>query len=618
MLLDFRNNLRGVAFGITIVIGLIFALTGTGSLFISTPDSESALVVNGSDISEREVLQAVARERSRILNTNPDMDRNLLDDVALRPQAMRQLISREVLIQAANQQDLGVAPSLISDLILDVEQFQTDGKFDEDRFRYAIRSQGYTSSSKFTEMLANQFLVEQLSDGIINSSFVTSAEVLTLATLAEQTRNFEFARLSLQPFKDDISLTEEQIAEYYDNNKQQYMTERKVAIEYIELNAGILLDSSAVSEEDIQARFEQEAASADNTASLRAAHILLTDASQEQIAEVQVKIDANEDFAQLAKDYSQDIASAATGGDLGFTTGDTFPEAFEQALAALEVGQVSAAVETDSGTHFIKLVEIEKSEFLFEDQQQRIAQELKQEAADTLLVEKLEMLKELAFNAENLQEVADDLELQAKVSEPFTQMGGAGIATSPKVVNAAYSADVAEDGYTSEVLDLGDDNYIVLRLQQDFPSRQQSLSEVREGLSQTLISFIAQQNIDDKSAEVSARLISGDSIEAVTSAFGLKRQVVVGGARSTSAVDSEVNAFVFDLSNPRGSVVTETFNTANGDFIAVQLTQVKLSDSDSIDKDREKLIRSIAESATSGKEFTSYQLSLIEQADIVQ
>ena len=50
----------------------------------------------------------------------------------------------------------------------------------------------------------------------------------------------------------------------------------------------------------------------------------------------------------------------------------------------------------------------------------------------------------------------------------------------------------------------------------------------------------------------------------------------------------------------------------------MQLTQVKLSDSDSIDKDREKLIRSIAESATSGKEFTSYQLSLIEQADIVQ
>jgi peptidyl-prolyl cis-trans isomerase D len=77
MLLDFRNNLRGVAFGITIVIALIFALTGTGSLFLSTPDSESAIVVNGADISEREVMQATARERARILNSNPDMDRSL-------------------------------------------------------------------------------------------------------------------------------------------------------------------------------------------------------------------------------------------------------------------------------------------------------------------------------------------------------------------------------------------------------------------------------------------------------------------------------------------------------------------------------------------------------------
>jgi peptidyl-prolyl cis-trans isomerase D len=201
MLLNFRDNMRGVALCITIVIGLIFALTGTGSLFISTPDSESALVVNGDEVSEREVLQAVARERSRILNENPEMDRSLLDDQALRPQAMSQLISREVLIQAASQQKLGVAPSLINELILDVEQFQTDGVFDEDRFRYAIRTQGYTSSSKFTEMLADQFMVEQLSDGIISSSFVTSSEVAILAALADQKRDFEFAPLPISHLK---------------------------------------------------------------------------------------------------------------------------------------------------------------------------------------------------------------------------------------------------------------------------------------------------------------------------------------------------------------------------------------------------------------------------------
>ena len=618
MLLDFRNNMRGVALGITIVIGLIFAFTGTGSLFISTPDSESAIVVNGEEISEREVLQAVARERSRILNENPEMDRSLLDDQALRPQALRQLISREVLIQAAYQQDLGVAPSLINDLILDVEQFQTEGVFDEDRFRYAIRSQGYTSSSKFTEMLADQFLIEQLSDGIINSSFVTASEVALLAALADQKRDFEFARLAYQPFKDAVSLSEEQISTYYDENQAQYMTERKLSVEYIELNQDMLVDSQSVTAEQVQTRFDQEAGSADNSPSLRAAHILLEDSSAELIAEVQGKIDSGEDFAELAKQYSQDVATAETGGDLGFTDGDTFPEPFEQALAALDVGQVSAPVETVSGTHFVKLLEIEKKEFLFEEQQQRITLELQQEAANTVMVEKLEMLKELAFNADNLEEVAKDLELEAKVSEPFSENGGAGVASSSVVVDAAYSPEVAEDGYASEVLDLGDDNYIVLRLKENFPSRQQSLDEVRDGLIDTLTNTIAQENIDAKIAEIKAALDGGDSIQAVTSAFGLESQAVKQGERGNRDIDPEVNNYVFDMAMPRGEAVTDSLTTASGDFVAIQLTAVELADTETMDKERLDVVRNIAETATSGKEFMSYQQALIEQADIVQ
>jgi peptidyl-prolyl cis-trans isomerase D len=618
MLLDFRNNMRGVALGITIVIGLIFALTGTGSLFISTPDSESALIVNGDEISEREVLQAIARERSRILSSSPNTDRALLDDQALRPQVMAQLVGKEVLIQAANQQSLGVAPSLINELILDIEQFQTDGVFDEDRFRYAIRNQGYASSTKFTEMLADQFLLEQLSDGILNTSFVTSGEVASLIAMADQTRSYEFARLAYKPFKDAVNLSEAQITEYYDDNKQAYMTERKLSVEYIELNAEMLLASQSVSDEQVQARFEQEAESADTTPSLRAAHILLSDKDDALIAEIQAKVDADADFTQLVKEYSQDVATAETGGDLGFTTGDTFPEAFEQALAALEVGQVSAPVETESGTHFIKLLEVEKSEFLFEDQKERIAQELQQEAADTLMVEKLEMLKELAFNAENLQEVAQDLELEAKVSQPFSENGGTGVAASPVVVAAAYSPEVAEDGYASEVLDRGDDNYIVLRLQENFPSRQQSLEEVRKTVSQTLTSSISKDALDAKSAEITAALAAGESLEAVAQSFEIKREVVEAGQRSNRAVPPEVNVFAFDLPTPREGIITDDLTTANGDFVVVQLSEVTLGDSSATDEERTKLIRSIAESANSSKEFAAYQQALIEQAKIVQ
>ncbi len=501
---------------------------------------------------------------------------------------------------------------------MDVEQFQTDGKFDEDRFRYAIRSQGYTSSSKFTEMLTDQFLVEQLSDGILNSSFVTASELSSLIALAEQKRSFDYARLAFKPFKDEVALTDTQISDYYQENLLQKMTERKLSVEYIELNSAMLLDQQTVSDEEIQARFEQEQQSAGDNTSLRAAHILLGEANDELIAEIQSKIDAGDDFAQLAKDYSEDVASAENGGDLGFTSGDTFPEAFEQALAGLEVGQVSAPVETESGTHFIKLLEIEKTEFLFEEQSERIAQELKQEAADSLMVEKLENLKEMAFNADNLQEVAEDLALVANVSEPFTVNGGTGIASSSVVVNAAYSPEVADDGYASEVLDLGDDNYVVLKLKEDFPSRQQTLEEVRSSVTNSLTNSIAQDAIDAKAEKIEARLTAGASIKTVADEFGLEITSVEAGERNNPQVDSEVNAYVFELPTPRGAEVKDSFTAANGDFVVAQLTEVVLADTDAVEEARVEQIRSIVETSTRNQEFSSYQETLIDQASIKQ
>jgi hypothetical protein len=113
-------------------------------------------------------------------------------------------------------------------------------------------------------------------------------------------------------------------------------------------------------------------------------------------------------------------------------------------------------------------------------------------------------------------------------------------------------------------------------------------------------------------------LDGGDSVQAVSSAFDLTRQVVEAGERSSKAVDPEVNAYVFDLAMPRDGAINDSFTTANGDFVAIQLTEVQIADAESIDQARLDLIRSIAEKANSGREFTSYQQQLIEQADIVQ
>ena len=74
----------------------------------------------------------------------------------------------------------------------------------------------------------------------------------------------------------------------------------------------------------------------------------------------------------MVSEYSEDFGSVSVGGDLGYTSGDTFPETFEEVVLSLEINEVSAPTKTDSGTHFIKLTDVQTNEYVYEDERDRI------------------------------------------------------------------------------------------------------------------------------------------------------------------------------------------------------------------------------------------------------
>ena len=456
MLDSFRTNMRGIATVIVVIIGGIFAFSGTGTLFVSGTGAESVLIVNDQPVSALRVQQVLSSEKQRILRQNEGLDPALLDDELIRPQVIQQLIARTLIAQSAVGQGFGASSKAVSELILATPGFQAEGRFDQEVFQYMIRNQGFTSAT-FVETVRQDLIIQQFIQGLTNSNFVTDAELANLASFTEQERDYYYLTLPMKPIIDGVQVSEQQVLDHYEQTKVKYQTQVQVSVESIELNAAQLASEQSVSQQQIQARFDQEAESINTADSLQAAHLLLTEPTAEILAEIQAKLDAGSDFAALAKEYSDDFASADSGGDLGFTTGETFPAAFEAALAELEIGQVSAPVETDAGTHFIKLLDRQKESFELATESARIEQELLREAASDLLVEKLEMLKELSFNSETLAEVAADLDLESSVSEPFSRAGGPGVAAFPAVVKAAFSPEVLEDKYASEVLNLGDD-----------------------------------------------------------------------------------------------------------------------------------------------------------------
>ena len=617
MLDSFRTNMRGIALFIVIIIAGIFALTGTGSLFVSGTGSEAVLTVNNESVSALRVQQVLSSEKQRILRQNEGLDPALLDDEIIRPQVIQQLISRKVIAQSAVEQGFGASSKAVSELILATPGFQADGRFDQEVFRYMIRNQGFTSAT-FVETVKEDLLIQQFVQGLTSTHFVTDAELANLASFTEQQRDYYYLTLPMQPIFDTVEITEQQILDHYQQTKLKYQTQEQVSVESIELSAAQLAAEQSVTKQQIQARFDQEAESINMADSLQAAHILLTDPSAETLAEIQAKLDSGSDFAALAKEYSDDFASADSGGDLGFTTGETFPAAFEAALTALEVGQVSAPVATDAGTHFIKLLDRQKESFELASESGRIEQELLREAASDLLVEKLEMLKELSFNSETLAEVAADLNLEANVSEPFSRAGGQGIAAFPAVVKAAFSPEVLEDKYASEVLDLGDDRYVVIKLQQYLPSRQKQLDEVRAGVETNLRQTIARQLLAEQGAALLARLQAGESVEAVAKSAGLQWQAGQKVKRGDRSVNEEVKMAVFQMEAPADKPTIQSFSAANADYIIASLQAVTPGDLSQLSQEQKANLSFAVQSTNSSRDLEAYQASLLAKADIVQ
>ena len=616
MLDSFRHNMKGIAFGIVILIAIVFAFSGIGSLSMSGSGADTAVTVNGEKVTELNVLRAISSEKRRILSENEGLDASLLEDELIRPQVMEQIIGRRLLSQAAKSAGMGVSSRTTSKLLLGTPAFLSDdGRFDQDLYLYTIRAQGYTSGT-FLEMLKDDLLIEQYVRGFVASGFVTGTELDLIASITEQQRNYYYLTLPLQPAVDAVKLSDEQISAYYEANKQRYQAPEQVVIDYIELNPELFSATQSVGEEQVRARYEEQRDSLESTTSRQAAHILLAQPSDAVLAEINEKLAAGESFEALAKEYSEDVGSADFGGDLGYTSGDTFPESFETALAALAVDEVSAPVATDSGTHLIKLLDIQEQIVDFDSERARIEQELISELTDVWLVEKLAKLKELSYNAENLAEIAADLELMAQVSEPFTRAGAVGISANPVVLKAAFSSEVLEDSYASEVLELGGDRYVVVKLNKSIPARQKDLAEVQVAVVASLTDQLARASLAARGAELLARVDSGENVEAVAKAEDLDWQVVLDAKRSTGGINNEVKRFAFQLPATATEDLVESFYTRSGDFVVVALTAVEAGDSSKLSREQKASLSYAGVSSTGGRELQAVQQSLRIGADI--
>ncbi|MAZ70297.1 SurA N-terminal domain-containing protein [Porticoccus sp.] len=621
MLQDFRDNLKGSAKIVLVAIIIVpFALFGVDAIFLSGSSVEEVASVNGETITELRLQQSVALQKQQILNRYEDLDPSMINDEQLRGPVMQQLIRQKAVELAAREQGMAIDDKMIYRLLLEVPDFQVEGKFDAQRYEFVLRQMGYTPNS-YNKLLRADMLNSQFMQGVSNTGFSTERENQLLASITEQTRDFYYLTIPRAPVLEAISITDEEIQSFYESNTDQFMADEQLVVEYIELRPDDLVQEVVVEENVVNDVIEARINAARIKQSRQVAQILLEkqdDGSHlDKISDIQQQLEAGEDFAVLAEQYSEDYSTAEQGGDLGFVQRGDLPESLSVALDSLSVGEVSDLVETDLGVHLVKLLAEKKAELPSRDDiEPGIRRELQRQLALELLPERIEELKDLSYNASSLESVADRLDLTLQVTEPFSRNGGEGLAGKPQVITAAFSEPVLEKGLTSEVLDLADDHVVVLSLRERIPSRLKPLAEVRPRIEQILKKERADRQLMERAETLVARVKGGESIEDVAKQESLQWQVNLDTKRFSGKLNEEIRQWVFSLAEPADSAVVSDLALANGDHVVVSLTRVTEGDFNKLSAEQKQVLSTTVALTAASRDYQAYETLLVEQADI--
>lgn len=631
MLQAIRDRATGwIAWLIVGLIAVTFALWGID--WYLKPDARVfAASINDVEIPVQEYRfakqQQVQRMRAML---GERFDSGITGTPEFKQAVLNRLIEEELLVQAATAAKLTVSDALLAARIHAISDFQEDGTFSQERYQRLLSQQGLTPQ-RFEQQFRRALLINQLAGSISTTSAVVSQDVDQAMRLQGQERKLQYLRIPATTFADEVEVKPEDVEAFYTANKARFVEPERVRVQYLELSADTIAAGMTATEEEIEARYEADKSRLTRDEQRRARHILIQvaeDASEEEVAAARKKAEglvtrlrAGEDFATLAKEFSDDPGSAVEGGDLGlFGKGMMVPE-FEAAAFTLAQDQISDPVRSPFGFHIIQVTEIQPAQVpALAEVREQLRQEAVRHQAEQLFFERAETLAALSFEQpDTLAPAAAQLDLKIQESGWLTASGGEGIGTHPKVVEAAFADDVLRGGNNSPVVEIAPDHVLVLRVLEHQESTQRPLEAVRDTIQATLRNQAEREATQVRGQALVERLQAGAPLD--TLARELQLEVTDAGFVQRSAADHDRQIVAEAFRIPRaadGRIVSGGTMLANGDFVLVQVDEVRDGDLATVDAAARAAFRRNLEQLYGTLETTALLDRLKARAEIVQ
>ncbi len=501
-------------------------LRGTGA---DAASGDTIAKVDGREITTGEFRRSYQAQLQAYRSAyGGNMSEQLLKQLGVDQQILQSMVDERAALSEADRLGISASDEEVRQRIFSMPAFQENGAFiGEQRYQQLLRMQSPPlTPADFEDSVRRSITVEKLRAALTEWIAVNEKELEQEYRRRNDKVKLAVVSFTADTFRNQVNVSDTEVSAYFDAHKNDFKIPEKRKIRYILIDVDALRAKVTIPPADVERAYNNSIEQYTTPEQVRASHILLKTEGKDDAA-VKAKAEdilkqarSGADFAELAKKYSEDEASAKNGGDLDyFGRGRMVPE-FDQAVFAMQPGQISDLVKTQYGYHIIKLVDKKPATT-------RTLAEVRQQITDQLAYERAQaQAADLAQNIEKQISSPSDLDRVAKANGLTVQESGfftrdepiLGLGPAPEVSNRAFDMKQGEvsaalraaRGFVFETVVARQDPYIP------------KLDEVKERVRDEVVKEKAREVSKQKAAEIAAKLKTAPDFEKAAKAAGVE------------------------------------------------------------------------------------------------